>query len=92
MGVLDMLHRDRDTIDKRSAFRITETGKQKVSEHFGGDPKSRILASLECSGSLDLGELAHASGLSPGQLERLLPILMRQGYIAQGTQGGMLGE
>ena len=87
MGILDRFQRSAPpAMDKRSAFRLTATGRGKIQE-FSDDPHSRILVALECGGSQDVEELRSATGLSGGQLERVLPSLMRKGYIAQGGGG-----
>jgi len=67
-------------IPANATFRLTEQGKEKLLE-FQGDPKSRILESLESRGTSDIEEIASASGVSQGQAERLVPVLIRGGYI-----------
>ena len=85
MGVSDLLHRNRGTIDRQIAFRLTEIGRAKLGESYDGNPRSRILVALECSGSQNMDELRHTSGLSGSQLEQMLPLLLRSGYVAQGS-------
>jgi len=67
-------------IPQNATFRLTQEGRQKLQE-FSGDPKSRILTALETEGSSDVSEIANASGISKGQVERLLPQMLRGGYI-----------
>jgi len=67
-------------IPANAAFRITEQGKDKLQE-YGGDPKSRMLVALETRGTSDVDEISKASGLNRGQVERLVPVLLRGGYI-----------
>jgi transcription initiation factor IIE alpha subunit len=67
-------------IPKNAAFRITEQGKEKLQK-FTGDAKSRILTALETEGSCDAGEISQASGLNRGQVERIMPALLRNGYV-----------
>ena len=74
-------------IPANAAFRITEQGKDKLQE-YGGDPKSRLLVALETRGTCDVDEISQASGLSKGQVERLVPVLLRGGYIQFVTGGG----
>ena len=73
--------RKQKTIPPNATFRLTQEGKEKLQE-FGGDPKSRVLMALETAqSSCDIDEISHGSGLSIGQLERLLPQMVRAGYI-----------
>ena len=63
-----------------ATFRITQEGREKLQE-FGGDPKSRILVAFETRGTSDIDEISQASGLSRGQVEKLVPSMVRAGYI-----------
>ena len=67
-------------IPPNSTFRLTQEGREKLQE-FGGDPKSRILMALETRGTSDISEIGQASGLSRGQIERMVPSMIRGGYI-----------
>ena len=79
--------RDKQPSLRGKAFMLTESGRAKLQD-FGGDPQSTILVTLETAGSsLDLDELARQSHMSRGQLERVLPSMVRKGYISTG--GGM---
>lgn len=73
--------RKRKTIPPNATFRLTQEGREKLQE-FSGDPKSQILVALETRGTSDIDELAQASGLSRGQVERFIPVLIRGGYIS----------
>ena len=68
------------TIPANATFRLTQEGREKLQE-FGGDPKSQVLMALETRGTSDLDEISQASGLSRGQVERLIPVLVRGSYI-----------
>jgi len=68
------------SIPPNATFRLTQEGREKLQE-FGGDPKSRVLVALETHGTSDIDELSTASGLSRGQVERLVPTMVRGGYI-----------
>lgn len=83
----DRFKRGKRLIPPNAAFRITEQGKDKLQD-FGGDPKSRILVALETRGTCDVDEIAQTSGLGRGQIERLVPVLLRGGYIQYITGGG----
>jgi len=72
--------RGRRKIPPNASFRLTQEGREKLQE-FSGDPKFKILVTLETEGSSDVDELSQASGLSRGQIERLIPGLIRGGYI-----------
>ena len=92
MGLLDgiMNRKGRGkTIPAHATFRLTEQGREKLQE-FGGDPKSRILTALETHGTSDLDEIATTSGLGKGATERLLPKLIRGGFVQY--TGAMAGE
>ncbi|MBU2249380.1 MAG: helix-turn-helix domain-containing protein [Gammaproteobacteria bacterium] len=78
MGFFD--RRKPRRIPTGATFRLTQEGREKLQE-FGGDPKSNILMALETRGTSDLDEICSASGLSRGQVERLLPTMIRGGYI-----------
>ncbi len=71
---------------QNATFRLTEQGREKLQE-FSGDPKSRILVALETGGSSDIDEISKASGLSKGQIERLVPAMIKGGYIQYITAG-----
>ena len=67
-------------IPRNATFRLTQSGQEKVKE-FSGDPKSRILVALETEGTMNVDEISNTSGMSKGQVERLLPVILRGGYI-----------
>ncbi len=68
-------------IPNSATFRLTQEGREKLQE-FNADPKSQILMALETRGTSDIDEIASASGLSRGQVERYIPALVRGGYIS----------
>ena len=82
MSILDRFgHGNKGKIIPTNAtFRLTQEGRDKLQE-FGGDPKSRVLVALETGGTSDVDEMAQRSGLSRGQVERLVPVLVKGGYI-----------
>lgn len=67
-------------IPRNATFRLTQEGREK-SQEFGGDAKSRILVALETRGTSDVDEIAQASGVRRGQVEKLIPGMLRGGYI-----------
>jgi len=77
MGFFD---RRNKSIPPNATFTLTQRGREKVQE-FGGDPKSLILTALETRGTSDIDEIAAASGVKKGQIERLIPGMIRGGYI-----------
>lgn len=95
MGFFDRIFHGKGAarIPANAAFRITEQGKDKLQE-YGGDPKSRVLVTLETRGTSDVDEISQASGLGRGQVERLIPVLLRGGYIqfVTGASGGGLDD
>ncbi|MGR3295874.1 MAG: helix-turn-helix domain-containing protein [Candidatus Bathyanammoxibius sp.] len=80
MSVLDRLGRKKRAIPANATFRLTQEGVEKL-QAFGNDAKSRILAALETRGSSGVTEIAQASNLSRGKVERLLPGLVEAGYV-----------
>lgn len=68
------------SVPPSATFTLTQSGRHKVQE-FGGDPKSRVLTALETRGTSDIDEISAASGLNRGQVENLVPSLVRAGYI-----------
>lgn len=86
MGLLDRIKRG--GISANASFRITQEGKEKLLQ-YGGDPKSRVLQGLESNGSGNISDIAQTSGLSRGQVERILPSLIGGGYIQPITSAAM---
>ena len=74
------LGRKKKAIPPNATFRLTQEGREKLQQ-FSGDPKSQILVALETGGTSDIDEISQASGLSRGQVEKLIPALARGGYI-----------
>jgi len=68
-------------IPPNATFRLTQEGRNKLQE-FGGDPKSRILTALETQGTSDIDEISQTSGVSKGKVEKLVPGMIRGGYIS----------
>ena len=75
-------------LPSNAALVITEQGKDKLQE-YGGDPKGRILLALETRGSSDVTEISSASGLSRGEVERMVPVLLKSGYVRFVTSGAV---
>ncbi len=73
-------NRKNKSIPAGATFRLTQEGREKLQE-FGGDDKSRVLMALETRGTSDIDEICNASGVSRGKVERLLPSMVRGGYI-----------
>jgi len=80
MSFFDRIKGRAKSIPPNATFRLTQEGREKLQE-FAGDPKSRILVALEARGTSDIDEIAQASGISRGQVERFVPSLVRGGYI-----------
>jgi len=74
-------------IPQNATFRLTETGREKLQQ-FTGDAKSQILVALETNGTSDVEELAHAANMSKGQVERMLPALVKGGYVQYVSASG----
>ena len=79
MSVLNMFKRGRN-VPSNASFRLTQEGREKL-QNFRGDAKSRVLVALETEGTSGVSEIAAASGLSKGQVERLIPSLVRGRFV-----------
>ena len=92
MSILDRITKGGrgKNIPANATFRLTQEGREKLQE-FGGDPKSRVLVALETRGTSDIDDITNASGLSRGQVEKLVPALVRGGYV-QYVSAAMMGE
>lgn len=63
-----------------TTFRCTELGKEKIQDG-SFDTGGRILVALETRGTSNTREIASASGLTRGQIEREIPRLVKAGYV-----------
>jgi len=79
--------RGRPEIDRQGSFRLSEQGREKLT-NFDGSSGMQIMAALETGGSMDLDELRRTTKLGGAGLERVLVSLMRKGYVQQGYAGG----
>jgi len=80
MSVLDRFRRGKN-IPSNATFRLTQEGREKLQD-FKGDAKSRILVALETEGTSTASEIAAASGLSKGQVERMQGVAIYSIYLA----------
>jgi len=78
-------------IPQNATFRLTESGREKLLE-FSGDPKSQVLVVLETRGTCDLDEISQSAGMGRGQVERIIPVLIRGGYIQYVGAAGATGS
>ena len=78
--LFDRMRKGSRGIPATATFRLTEQGRDKLQD-FSGDPKSRVLIALETRGTSDVDEISQASGLSKSQVERMIPTMVRGGYI-----------
>jgi len=74
-------NRHKQDIPRNATFRITESGREKLSD-FTGDPMSQVLVALETRGTLNMEEISNACQLSRGQIDRLLPGCLKAGYVS----------
>jgi len=99
MSVLDRFTRRGSLLPKNAAFRLTQEGREKL-QSYTGTPQARILAALETQGTSDRDEIASASGMSRGSVERNMLALLQKGYVQRsggsalggGQMGGMEGD
>lgn len=88
MGLFDKIGSKRATPPKDATYKITQEGRDKLQE-FTGDAEGRVLVALETHGSSNVDEIAATSGLGRGQVERIVPRLLRNGkvQIVSGSMG-----
>ena len=89
MSVLDRFGLGKSVLPKNATFRLTQEGREKL-QSYTGTPQARILAALETQGTSDRDELANASGMSRGSVERNVMALLQKGYV-QRVGGGVGG-
>jgi len=77
---MSIFGRKKGRIPSNATFRLTQEGKEKLQE-YTGDEKSRVLLDLETGGTSDLEEISRRTGLNKGQVERIMMVLMRGGYV-----------
>jgi len=80
MSIVDKLKGTPRNIPQNATFRITQLGSDRLLE-FSGDNRSKILVALETRGSSTIGDIAQESRLSRGTVERVIPALVRSGYV-----------
>jgi hypothetical protein len=90
MSILERFGLSKSVLPKNATFRLTQEGREKL-QSYTGTPQARILAALETCGTSDRDELASASGLSRGQVERNVLVLIQKGYIQRVGGIGMGG-
>jgi len=89
MSILDRIARPkpRGSIPRYTTFRLTESGRDKLQD-YSGDAQSLILIALEAShASANVEEIARTCRLSVGQVERMIPNMVRAGYVQPATAG-----
>ncbi len=67
-------------VPKNAVWRITQEGREKLSD-FNGNPESQVLVALESHGSSSVEEISQESGISRGQVERITLKLAKSGRI-----------
>jgi len=90
MSVLDRFGLNKNVLPKNATFQLTQEGREKLHS-YTGTPQARILAALETCGTSDRDELANASGLSRGSVERNVLALIQKGYVQRVGGGGLGG-
>ena len=83
---MGLINRDDQTISANETFRLTQEGQERLMS-FAGSQQDRVLCALETCGTSDRDEIARTSGLSKGQVNRLLVVLCQKGYIQRVGQG-----
>jgi len=90
MSVLDRFGMGKGVLPKNATFRLTQEGREKL-QSYTGTPQARILAALETCGTSDRNELASASGMGRGSVERNVLALLQKGYVQRVGGGGLGG-
>ena len=92
MSILDTFSRKSGMLPKNATFRLTQEGREKL-QSYSGTPQTRILAALETQGTCDQDEIAAASGLGRGAIERHVVALIQKGYVQRvGGAGARYSE
>jgi DNA-binding MarR family transcriptional regulator len=76
-----------NVIPKSTTFTLTQLGQSKA-ENFTGDERTRILMALESQGASNTEEISRYARMSKGKVERIIPSLIKGGYI-QPVRGEM---
>ena len=79
-----------NVLPKNATFRLTQEGREKL-QSYTGTPQARILAALETCGTSDKDEIANASGMSRGSVERNVLALLQKGYVQRVGGGEVAG-
>ena len=83
---MGLFNRSQPTIAKNAAFSLTNAGREWLINYMAR-PEDRVLAALETCGSSDRDEIARASGLNRGSVERHTLALLQKGFVQQVGQG-----
>ena len=79
-----------NVLPKNATYRLTQEGREKL-QSYTGTPQARILAALETCGTSDKDEIASASGMGRGSVERNVLALLQKGYVQRVGGGGLGG-
>ena len=90
MSILDRFRSSKNILPKNATFRLTQEGQEKL-QSYTGTPQARILAALETQGTSDKDEIASATGMSRGSVERNVVALLQKGYVQRVGGGGLGG-
>ena len=86
MNVLDRFRLNKNVLPKNATFRLTQEGTEKL-QSYTGTPQSRVLAALQSCGTSDRDEIASASGISRGSVEKHVLVLLQKGYVQRVGRG-----
>jgi len=91
MSVLNRFGIGRGSVlPKNATYRLTQEGREKL-QSYTGTPQARVLAALETQGTSDRDEIASASGMSRGSVERNMMALLQKGYVQRVGSGYATG-
>ena len=92
MNTMDNMSGGRSSVNKNGWFGLTERGKSRVDEFgYGNSTQDRVLVGIECAGSAcTIDDIARNCHISRGQVERVLPRLVKAGMVSDnsGYSGG----
>jgi hypothetical protein len=81
MSFFDNVLKGKKRVPPGACFRISQEGVEKLLDG-SKDAKDRVLSALQSRGSCDISEISQTSGLSRGQVESIMPSLLKGGYVS----------
>lgn len=67
-------------IPREATFVLTQLGESKA-DNYTGDERTRLLLVLRTNGASNTDEISRLAKISKGKVEKMIPILIKGGYI-----------